>query len=38
MTTSNQTTVDSLKFESNPTSLGIVAVKLFIERSNTAVE
>jgi hypothetical protein len=37
-TTSNQTTLDSPKFNINPTSLGIVPFKLFAERSKKAVE
>jgi hypothetical protein len=38
ITTSNQTTIDSLNLESNPTSLGMVPVKLLLERDNPAVE
>jgi hypothetical protein len=36
--TSNQTTLDSHKFESNAISVGIVAIKLLPERPNSAVE
>jgi hypothetical protein len=38
ITTSNQTTLDSLNLESNPTSLGMVPVKLLLLSSNEAVE
>jgi hypothetical protein len=37
-TTSNQTTLDSPKFNINPTSLGIMPVKLLPERANVSVE
>jgi hypothetical protein len=38
ITTSNQTTLDSLNLESNPSSLGIVPVKLLLQRDNQALE